>query len=284
MSLNLLANPCFAAVTTIHLDYSIIFARTPPSEQLFWFSTVASENAQLVYIASILSGQKDECAMSEFVKFFALAFSALLPVINPVGSSLVFLGMVGVARGDVYKPPAKKIAISTAIFLLAMDLAGAGVLRLFGISLPVVQLAGGLVLAAMGWRRLNEPDEPRQLQPQLPLVDSAALQGKIFYPFTFPVTAGPGVLVVMLTLSAHASKGTVVEAIFAHLGVLPGMCLMCLAVFVFYAYAPKITTKISQSTAHGILRVITVVLLCIGVQIAWNGLTSLNEGRVLLLR
>ena len=88
--------------------------------------------------------------MGEFAKFFALAFSALLPVINPVGSSLVFLGMVGEARAEVYRTLAKKIAMSTALFLLAMDLTGAAVLKLFGISLPVVQLAGGLVLAAKG--------------------------------------------------------------------------------------------------------------------------------------
>jgi multiple antibiotic resistance protein len=89
------------------------------------------------------------------------------------------------------------------------------------------------------------------------------------------VTAGPGVLVVMLTLSAHASKGTPLEAIVAHLGVLSGMVLMCVAVFISYAYAPKITAKISPATAHGILRVIAFVLLCIGVQIAWNGLYAL---------
>lgn len=222
--------------------------------------------------------------MSVFVKFFALAFGALLPVINPVGSSLVFLGMVGAARPDVYRTLARKIALSTAIFLLAMDLAGAAVLRLFGISLPVVQLAGGLVLASMGWKLLNEPDVADQPQAALPLADLSALRGKVFYPFTFPVTAGPGVLVVILTLSAHASKGTIVQAVFAHLGVLAGVCLMCLAVFVFYAFAPKIEARISQTTAHGILRVIAFILFCIGVQIAWKGLYGLNQGHALLVK
>lgn len=222
--------------------------------------------------------------MGEFVKYFALAFGALFPVINPIGSSLVFLGMVGVASEKVFRALARKIAISTALFLLAMDLAGAAVLKLFGISLPVVQLAGGLVLAAMGWRLLNEKDVAAQSEPSPVPADPSDLQGKVFYPFTFPVTAGPGVLVVMLTLSAHASKGTLLEAVFAHLGVLSGMALMCLAVFVCYAYAPKITVKISQQTAHGILRVIAFVLFCIGVQIAWNGLYTLNGGHGPLMR
>jgi multiple antibiotic resistance protein len=213
--------------------------------------------------------------MREFAGFFALAFSALLPVINPLGSSLVFLGMVGEAEGKVYRSLARKIAVSTALFLLAMDLAGAAVLKLFGISLPVVQLAGGLVLASMGWKLLNESDVDGQTGPSPQMANPSDLQSKIFYPFTFPLTAGPGVLVVTLTLSAHASKGTPVEIILAQLGVLAGMVLMCAAVFIAYAYAPKITARISPSTAHGILRVIAFVLLCIGVQIAWNGLYAL---------
>ena len=220
--------------------------------------------------------------MREFASFFALALGALFPVVNPAGSSLVFLGMVGTAPKKVFRTLARKIAVSTALFLLAMDVGGAAVLKLFGISLPVVQLAGGLVLAAMGWELLNKKDAPDPQDTQPAPADFSALRGKIFYPFTFPITAGPGVLVVMLTLSAHASKGAPLDILFAQLGVLTGMALMCLAVFIFYAYAAVITAKVSASTAHGILRVIAFVLLCIGVQIAWNGLSSLLSAQHLL--
>jgi multiple antibiotic resistance protein len=222
--------------------------------------------------------------MGLFAEFFALSFGALLPVINPVGSSLVFLGMVGTAPSRVFAMLARHIAISTGLFLLAMDLTGAMVLRLFGISLPVVQLAGGLVLAAMGWELLNKKEVPGQQDTSPHLADVTALRGMIFYPFTFPVTAGPGVLVVTLTLSAHASRGTLLEVIFSQLGVLAGMLLMCLAVFIFYAYAPVITAKVPASTAHGILRVIAFILFCIGVQIAWNGLSSLILAQHLVAR
>ncbi|HEX4004974.1 MAG TPA: MarC family protein [Acidobacteriaceae bacterium] len=212
--------------------------------------------------------------MSEFAQFFALSFSALFPLINPLGSSLVFLGMVGTSSASTYRTLARKIAISTALFLLAIDVAGAALLKAFGISLPVVQLAGGLVVAAMGWGLLNQKEAGPHDQAPVQ-TDSEALRKKVFYPFTFPVTAGPGTLVVMLTLSAHATKGRVVDIALAQLGVLSGTALMCCAVFIAYAYAPRITAKVSPSTAHGILRVIAFVLLCIGVQIAWNGLSSL---------
>ena len=216
--------------------------------------------------------------MEEFAQFFALSFSALFPLINPLGSSLVFLGMVGITTGKVYKTLARKIAISTALFLLAMDVGGAAVLKAFGISLPIVQLAGGLVVAAMGWGLLNQKEASETADPAAATADLNDLQHKVFYPLTFPVTAGPGVLVVTLTLSAHASKGTISHIVLAQLGVVAGMLLNCAGVFLAYAFAPRITARISPSTAHGILRVIAFVLLCIGAQIAWNGLSSLIAG------
>ena len=177
--------------------------------------------------------------MPEFAQFFGLSFTALFPVVNPIGSALVFLGMVGVTENRVYKTLARKIALSTALFLLILDVAGATVLKVFGISLPVVQLAGGLVVAAMGWTLLNQKDAAGAHEPAPMLPDSSDLQRKIFYPFTFPLTAGPGVLVVTLTLSAHASRGTFLHIVFAQAGVISGMLLMCIAVFVAYAGPPE---------------------------------------------
>jgi len=220
--------------------------------------------------------------MTVYLKFLAISFSALLPLINPIASSLVFLSMVGSAPREVIRSLSKKIALGTTLFLFAMDLGGAGVLKLFGISLPVMQLGGGLVLIAMGWRLLNEGDAPPQGEPKTGAAEHAALQGRVFYPFTFPVTAGPGALVVTLTLSAHASKRTLEEAIFAHLGIFSAIVLLCVAVFLCYSYAKAIAQKVSQQTAHGILRVVSFFLLCIGVQIAWNGLSALLAASNLL--
>src|ERR1700689_66333 len=90
------------------------------------------------------------------LKYFGLAFSALLPVVNPLGSALLFLGIVGVAPAEVFSSLARRIAIKATLFLLVVELVGAALLNFFGISLPVVQVAGGFVLAAMGWGLLNQ--------------------------------------------------------------------------------------------------------------------------------
>jgi len=212
------------------------------------------------------------------LKYFALGFSALLPVVNPLGSALVFLGLVGVAPADVYRSLARKIAISRTLFLLVVELVGAGLLNFFGISLPVVQVSGGFVLAAMGWGLLNEKDSaPSTEKATVAPVDFNSLEENVFYPFTFPVTAGPGCVVVMLTLSAHASGKNVLHSILAHLGILLAVVALSFTVLISYRYAPRITEKISPQTVHGILRVIAFILLSIGVQIAWNGVQALIQ-------
>jgi len=212
---------------------------------------------------------------------FLLAFSALLPLINPLGSALVFLSLVGNEPPSVYRSLARRIAINNIIFLGAMELVGSAILSFFGISLPVVQVAGGLVIAAMGWGVLNEDDsdaDSRTKQKETDAQSDLALRSlkqKIFYPFTFPVTSGPGTLVTVLTLSAHMSGHKLSETLIGHGGLFAAVVVISILVYFCYAYAPKITTKISQNTAHGILRVVAFILLCIGAQIAWNGVSAL---------
>jgi len=211
-------------------------------------------------------------------KFLGLSFSALLPLVNPLGDALVFLSMVGAAPPSVYRTLAKRIAISTTVFLLTIELLGTAILRFFGISLPVVQVAGGLALAASGWNLINQ-EEPDAKDGQTQ-VDGAAFESlsrKVFFPFTFPITAGPGCIVVMVTLSAHASAKGVIPDVAGHLGIALAVVLLSVAVYFCYGYAPAITARVSSDTAHGILRVIAFVLLCIGVQITWNGVQAMLE-------
>lgn len=214
-------------------------------------------------------------------QYFALSFSALLPLINPLGSALIFFGLVGPAPIPIYHSLARRIALNTALFLIAIDLTGAALLRFFGISLPIVEVSGGLVIAAIAWSLLNqESNEPNpekvRAAAHVQVGDLAHdLRQKVFYPFTFPITAGPGTIVIMLTLAAHTPQRPIRENLLAHAGLLAAILVLCLSVYFCYAHAHRIARHISPSTAHGILRIVAFILLCIGVQIAWNGISSL---------
>jgi multiple antibiotic resistance protein len=216
---------------------------------------------------------------------FLISFTALLPLINPLGSSLVILGLIGDAPPEAFRNVARKVAINNIAFLAIIELLGSAILNFFGISLPIVQVSGGIVIASIGWSVLNDKDTDSNttrdkqgattIDPEQTL---RSLQQKAFYPFTFPVTSGPGTLVVMLTLSARFSTGKLTPNIVGHLGLFLAVVLLSILVFICYAYAPRIKAAVAPTTIHGILRIIAFILICIGVQIAWNGLSALLNG------
>jgi multiple antibiotic resistance protein len=201
-------------------------------------------------------------------------------MINPLGSALSLMGIVGDVPRDSFKYLARKIAINNVIFLTVIEVTGSAILRFFGVSIPVVEVSGGIVIAAIGWSVLNAP--ATQTEVQFKNTDISAktdagqkLEQMMFYPLTFPVTSGPGTLVLMLTLSAHVSNPSLTQNILGHVGIFIATIVLSLLVYLCYRYAPKLTSAIAPSTVRGILRVVAFILLTIGVQIAWNGLSVL---------
>ena len=93
-----------------------------------------------------------------FVKMLLLVPVTLLPIINPLSTAPVFAGTVGSNRA-LARPLARQVAINCWFVLVVSMLFGTYVLELFGISLPVIQLGGGLLVAATGWRMLNHTED-----------------------------------------------------------------------------------------------------------------------------
>lgn len=210
----------------------------------------------------------------EALKFIPLTFAALLPIINPVGTALILLNIVGRAPPAVFRKLAWRIALSMLVFIGLIEIFGAMLLKFFGISLPVLQVSGGLTLAAMGWSMLNAKEESETEAASVDH-DVKSLMGKVFYPLTFPLTVGPGAIVVVITLSAHASDHGWQQRMLSHGAIFVAAALVAVLVYLCYAYAPRLSRLIPESVARGIQRLVSFILLCIGVQIAWGGLDSL---------
>jgi multiple antibiotic resistance protein len=218
--------------------------------------------------------------MKEFANYFVLGFSALLPLINPPGTALEVLSVVGIREAQPYKVLARKVAVNTTLFLGLVALAGPYGLQFFGISIDVLQLVGGAVLAAMGWQLLNKQDDKRETQASDVLraaTDSVTnfWQSRAFYPLTFPITVGPGSVTVILTLSAQAKSLNFGARIPAFLGLAVCVVLLSVMLYVFCAYAPTVAERVPSALVHGVLRIIAFLLICIGVEIAWHGIRAL---------
>ena len=90
------------------------------------------------------------------VETFLLVFAAIFPVVNPPGAALIFLGMTQGASSQTRRWLARRVAVNAFVIMILSLTVGALVLKIYGISIPVVRVAGGLIVAVAGWKLLNE--------------------------------------------------------------------------------------------------------------------------------
>jgi multiple antibiotic resistance protein len=214
-------------------------------------------------------------SVGDFIKVGITAFAALFPVVNPVGDAPIFLSLTQRYPRSVQKLLSRKIAVYGFVLLAVSLVFGAEILSFFGISLVVMQIAGGLVLAATGWNLLNQQSDDSSDQEPGTIED--ALQ-HAFFPLTLPITVGPGSISIAITIGAHlrSQAGPGWEHGYPRhfLAALAGMLLVCLLVAVCYGKADQLVRMLGKSGTSILTRLSAFILLAIGVQIVWNGLNS----------
>ena len=203
-----------------------------------------------------------------------LAFAALLPIVNPLGGAPVFLAMTADCTPAVRASMAKRVSANAFALLLGSVAIGSYVLAFFGLSIPVVQVGGGIVVCAAGWDLLRANDDAQPVASAPP--SASAIASRAFYPLTLPLTVGPGSISVAITLGAHhpASKPTLLVAGLANL---TGVTLIAITIFVCFRYADRILQRIGPTGTGVLVRLSAFILLCIGVQIFWSGASALVE-------
>src|SRR6185295_11318375 len=121
--------------------------------------------------------------LRHFAETVLLAVGALLPIVDPLGGAPIYLAMTAGLRPEERGPMAKAVAVNSFLLLIASTLVGAYVLDFFGLSIPIVQVAGGVVVCAIAWSLLNNPNSPAALaRNQAPSVSPDDLRQRAFYP------------------------------------------------------------------------------------------------------
>ena len=213
--------------------------------------------------------------MSIALKVTVTIFLALFPVVNPIGTALILTGMTGGTDPAVWKAMSRKIAAYSFLVLISFYLFGSLILQLFGITIPVVQVSGGMVLAVMGWQMLNGSPGDSGSTDGGPHDTGASIVGKTFYPYTFPITVGPGGLAVAMTFGAHVQRHTSM-GIAERLGGVAGTFAMCAMVYLCYANLQYINKKIPPAAVKAISKMLAFFVICIGVEILWEGIQALK--------
>ncbi len=211
------------------------------------------------------------------MSFFLLAFPALFSIVNPLGGAFIFLSATQAFHSSLKARLARWVAIYSFIIITVSFYVGAYVLQFFGISVPVLRVAGGVVITLAAWKMLNADDpEPSQEPPAAELPASSKLSRMAFYPLTMPLTTGPG------TISVAVSLGTNRPRQFGEGQVLWFMAqmtlatlLLCASIYLLYRYADGLSRKIGPTGTAVVMRLSAFLLFCIGIQIFWNGAAEL---------
>jgi len=176
-------------------------------------------------------------AVTAVVSAFLLTFAALFPIVNPLEGAPFFLGLTAGLSSAERRVLAGKAAVNGFALLLGSMALGPWLLEVFGIQLPVVRIAGGLVVAALGWKLLTQEqwsDHAAGVQ-----AGSAAKVGS-FYPLTMPLTVGPGSMSVAITIGSRKPGFTQVSELVEHAGgALLGLIAIALSIYLAYRFADK---------------------------------------------
>lgn len=209
--------------------------------------------------------------INEFAPTFLLIYAGLFPIINPIGGAPIFLALTRHCSEQERDTLALRVTFNSFFLLLGSLLVGSYVLDFFGITLPIVRVAGGLVVTMAGWKLLHEgdgaDDDASSKRPAKPK-DS-------FYPLTMPLTVGPGSIAVAITIGSQRPR-----ADFAHLAVLAGaagagLLAITATIYVCYRFAEDTIRVLGEQGANVLVRLSAFILLCIGIEIIWSGYSAL---------
>ena len=213
-----------------------------------------------------------------FVETMFVAVAAILPVVNPLGGAPIYLAKTVDLTSEQHAELATRVARNCGLLLLASLLLGAYVLDFFGLSIPIVQVAGGLVVCAISWSLLNAPDATPDMEVEARrAVTREDMKRRAFYPLTMPLTVGPGAISVAIALGANQAQ-TVRSAVIIGVAQVAAVIIVAVAIYLCYRFAEPILRRLGDVGSVVVTRLSAFILLCIGVQILWNGIAALLTG------
>ena len=213
--------------------------------------------------------------LNELLKTILLLVTGLFPVINPPATAIITLTMIPHVTQAQRAELAMRISINSLFILLGSLSIGAYVLSFFGISVPVLRVAGGIVIAVAGWTLLQAPtdDAEKDAQAEAQIERGASLRAKAFYPLTLPITVGPGAISVAIALGTGSPREGLAPVHLAGVGV--ALAILCASIYICVRFAGHLERLLGAVGIQVAMRLLAFVLLCIGVQIAWLGIAEL---------
>ena len=202
----------------------------------------------------------------DLIHQFTLSFMGFFAIANPVSNLPVFLSLTGEDDADTARAIARKGLIVAFGIVLVFALAGKVIFELFGITLPALRIAGGLLVCLIGFKMVQgEPSQVQHPSAEDRQADRRARLSVAVSPLAMPLLAGPGTIATTMSFSAHSNIANMLLTVLA-------FAILCLITYVLFLYGKKLVHFIGESALNVITRMMGLILAVIGTQMIIDGI------------
>ena len=203
--------------------------------------------------------------LNDFLSFTGVAFSVLFPLINPVGAIPAFSGLTANDTSQFRSGQARKSAVNVTIILVTFFFIGELLLNLFGITIGVLQIAGGLIVANTAWQMViaKSPSDDPANNNKIQNVDIS------FMPMAMPILSGPGAIGAVIGLSIEAKHFE------EYAGFVVGILLIGLVTYLCLILSIPVMNKLGKNGINILTRMMGFFILAIAVNLIYRGVLDL---------
>src|SRR6267378_4679242 len=194
----------------------------------------------------------------------AATFLALFPIVDPFGGVPIFFTMTSSWTPEDRRRTALKTGIWVFVILVTFLFFGRFVLHFFGISLPVLKIAGGLIVANTAWGMVTASNRMTTEERS----EALTKEDISLTPMAMPMLSGPGSIGVVMGLAAHA------DGFLAYLGMVIGIVLIGFSVYLFLCLGGPLVKRLGPSAMGAVTRIFGFLILAIAVQLVWDGVAD----------
>jgi multiple antibiotic resistance protein len=202
----------------------------------------------------------------ELINDIFVAFIAILPVVNPFSAPPIFISITEGSTSEERRKQALKASIYAFIILLVSLLAGTFILKFFSISLPAVQIAGGLLIARTGFQMLSPQKEHHQTHAEEQ--EAREKEDVSFIPLAMPLLSGPGAMAVMINLATRVTHWS--EWLYISIAA-AGVCVITYFVLI---ESVRLVRTLGVNGMNALSKLMGFLLLSMAMQFIINGITT----------
>jgi multiple antibiotic resistance protein len=210
--------------------------------------------------------------ISEIFYWISVALVTLIPIINPASTAVLLLGISSHLSKEERNSQIARACLYMTGILITFLLMGHLVMVAFGISIPGIRIAGGLVIGFLGFRMLF-PDED-----QITGEGKREAQQKpdiSFSPLAMPSLSGPGAIAAVITMSSSINGRRGIDKLFAYIGIILAIFITAILSWIILRGAGTLRRFLGVNGINSLSRIMGFLLICIGAQFAINGVRDL---------